>query len=115
LDGGLCGAPARYLIEPDSQRERDAAPEFGSKAFDVPLAAGSVISQWTAGGGGWGNPAERDPVAVAHDVEQSYVSREAAHEIYRVVLKADGQVDEGATALLRAQLKLRGQVREAAS
>ncbi len=112
LDGGLSGAPARFVIEPETQEERDAAPEFGSKAFDVRLASGSVISQWTAGGGGWGDPADRDPDAVATDVLEGYISRDAARETYLVELTPDGHVDADATRCLRDQRSERARVGE---
>jgi N-methylhydantoinase B/oxoprolinase/acetone carboxylase alpha subunit len=36
----------------------------------------------TPGGGGYGDPAKRDPVAVAEDVREGYVSKAAAHKHY---------------------------------
>ena len=58
----------------------------------------------TAGGGGYGDPLERDPKAVARDVRNDRVSREAAVADYGVILK-DGrfEVDDEATARLRAE------------
>lgn len=103
LDGGLPGAPAAFVINPDTDSERPAAPDFGSKAHDVGLAAGDVISQHTAGGGGWGDPVGRDPAAVAADVLEGYVSVDSAREVYLVVLHDDGSVDVDATRTLRAE------------
>ena len=61
-----------------------------------------------AGAGGWGDPLERDPVAVAQDVRNEIVSRQRALEDYGVVLQID-KVDENATKLKRAEIKrLRG-------
>jgi N-methylhydantoinase B len=53
------------------------------------------------GGGGIGEPAKRDPQAVAHDVTNGYVSREAARDIYKVVFNDDGSVNEASTAQAR--------------
>ena len=103
LDDGLAGATAAYVINPESADERPAAPEFGSKADDVLLRAGEVLSQATAGGGGWGDPARRDPELVAEDVRCGYVSAQAATEVYLVALHPDGGVDRGATDRLRAE------------
>ena len=36
----------------------------------------------TAGGGGWGDPRERDTAAIADDVAKGYVSEEAAQRDY---------------------------------
>ena len=89
------------MINPGAASERLAAPEFGSKAFDVPLGDGEVISQCTAGGGGWGDPAERDPDSVARDVRLGYVSAVAAKDTYLVVLDEMGQVRAEQTLALR--------------
>ena len=55
-----------------------------------------------AGGGGWGDPLRRDPEAVARDVRNELLSREAAERDYGVVLEPSGfSVDLGATDRLR--------------
>jgi N-methylhydantoinase B len=66
--------------------------------------ADSVASVRTAGGGGWGNPLERDPEKVRWDVIEGFVSAEAAKTEYGVILKADQTVDQPATAELRNRL-----------
>ena len=56
------------------------------------------ISIESAGGGGWGDPAERDPEAVRRDVLDELVSLDAARTIYQVVLSPDlAAVDYEAT------------------
>jgi N-methylhydantoinase B len=67
------------------------------------LPAGSSVTIMTAGGGGWGNPLERDPARVRMDVIEEYISRDDARETYGVVLNADNTLDEPATVKLRAQ------------
>ncbi|MFC3959138.1 hydantoinase B/oxoprolinase family protein [Halovivax cerinus] len=62
---------------------------------------GEVVSNRSGGGGGYGDPYERDPEAVREDVVDGYVSREAAREDYGVVVSADGELDRDATADLR--------------
>ncbi len=49
------------------------------------------------GGGGLGDPLKRDPQAVQRDVAMGYVSRDAARDLYKVMLDAKGSVDEAAT------------------
>ncbi|RCS22574.1 hydantoin utilization protein B [Phyllobacterium salinisoli] len=66
------------------------------------LQPGEVLEIRSAGGGGRGNPLERDVWRVARDVERGYVSVEAAERDYGVVIR-DGMVDEPATATLRSQ------------
>ena len=67
------------------------------------MAAGEVIYHRQAGGGGWGDPLERDPEAVARDVGNDKVSLAAARDQYGVVLDESLTVDREATAALRAQ------------
>jgi N-methylhydantoinase B len=74
---------------------------MASKITGVRLARGQRVRLETPGGGGWGDPARRDPALVARDVANGFVSPAAAREVYRVALAADGQVDAAATASLR--------------
>ena len=64
----------------------------------------------TTGGGGWGDPLEREPELVERDVIEGKVSPAAARDDYGVVLKAGGgenafTVDAQETVALRAKLK----------
>ncbi len=65
------------------------------------LQPGDVLEIRSAGGGGRGNPIEREVWRVAQDVARGYVSAEAAERDYGVVIK-DGVVDEAGTEKLRA-------------
>jgi N-methylhydantoinase B len=70
----------------------------------VPVKTGDVLVKHSSGGGGVGNPAERDPELVREDVENEFVSLENAKEIYRVVIEPDTlKVDHQATKALRAK------------
>ena len=55
------------------------------------------------GGGGFGNPLHRDPVNVARDVSNGFVSEKSAREDYGVALYANGEVNQNDTELLRSQ------------
>ncbi|MCK4768267.1 MAG: hypothetical protein KAS28_07750, partial [Desulfobacula sp.] len=56
----------------------------------------------SAGGGGYGNPFERDPKAVERDVQYGYVSHEKAKQDYGVIIEPDsGTLDLAATLQLR--------------
>jgi N-methylhydantoinase B len=63
----------------------------------------------TTGGGGWGDPLEREVELVQRDVIEGKVSLSAAREEYGVALRADGDdsfvVDEKTTAALREKLR----------
>ena len=56
------------------------------------------------GGGGFGNPKERDPERVAEDVADGLITREAAERDYGVALAPDGRVDQAATGRLRSKI-----------
>jgi len=55
-----------------------------------PVKAGSCLAMYQSGGGGYGDPKERPKELVRADVENGYVSRRAAKEIYGVSLDDDG-------------------------
>jgi len=64
-----------------------------------------VLELQAAGGGGWGDPLDRDPDLVLRDVRDGTVGRAAAKEIYGVVLGDDGRIlDAEGTRKLRATL-----------
>jgi N-methylhydantoinase B len=80
-----------------------------SKIDHVKVAAGDLLIADTWGGGGCGDPLERDPAQVLFDVEAGLVSVEGARR-YGVVI-AHGAVDAGATKALRQQMSTkRGKV-----
>ena len=71
----------------------------------------TVTRYQTNSGGGWGDPLAREPERVLRDVRNEYVSREAAADVYGVVV-VDGdpdtdpeamRVDEAATTALRQE------------
>lgn len=72
--GVLGGGPAalnRFAWQGDEGWEE---PPMASKVTDVKLRAGRRVRLETPGGGGWGDPAERDPDAAARDVRLGYVT-----------------------------------------
>ena len=54
------------------------------------VPAGSPVVVETGGGGGWGDPKERDPEQVRMDLRQGLITRQAAEREYGVVIKDDG-------------------------
>jgi N-methylhydantoinase B len=68
----------------------------------VDVKEGDILIKHSSGGGGVGNPAERDPEMVRIDVRNGLVSAAAAHEIYKVVIDPTTFViDQAATKKLR--------------
>jgi N-methylhydantoinase B len=98
LWGGKPGKIAETLIKgpADAEFRRSESPRYNGDA-------GSEILHRTAGGGGWGDPLERDPASVLVDVREGYISAQAALDEYGVVLSSDcSAVDVDATARVRA-------------
>jgi N-methylhydantoinase B len=66
---------------------------------------GDVFRHVLAGGGGWGDPLERDSLAVLRDVRNEILSPDRAKADYGVVVDtANWRVDAAATQRLRAQI-----------
>jgi N-methylhydantoinase B len=103
--GILGGRPAacseKWLVRKDGSRE--ALP---SKIDNVRVSSGDRVVFRTAGGGGWGDPLERDPVRTRNDVARKLMSATKAREEYGVVLTGDGLVvDHKATEELRVSMR----------
>jgi len=102
--GGAPGAPNEMVIRYGS----DDPFKVQHTADWVPIGAGERIKYDYGGGGGWGDPLDRDSQAVLDDVLDEYVSVEGAERDYGVVLSGSLAdltlaVDEDATTRLRAQ------------
>jgi N-methylhydantoinase B len=82
--GGMAGMPYQASL--------DGLPLPGLND-DVPVPRGSLLRLRTTGGGGWGDPFERDPELVRQDVVRGLVSEEAAERDYGVVVR-QGRVVE---------------------
>jgi N-methylhydantoinase B len=106
IAGGKPGAPNELKLRAGGPHERMVE----TTAFYVPHEPGESYEYRYGGGGGWGDPLERDPAKVLDDVLDEYVSVEAARRDYGVVLtgslaELDLTVDVGATERLRAELR----------
>jgi N-methylhydantoinase B len=98
VNGGAPAALNRFSWQTD---EGEKSPPMASKVTDVKVAKGRRVRLETPGGGGWGDPLDREPRRVARDVRFGYISPEAAADDYRVVLDSGGEVDAAATRVLR--------------
>ena len=90
---------------------KDGSEEWlPAKCEGVDVLEGDVLYFNTWGGGGWGDPLERDTAKVEHDCLRGLISSTGA-ERYGVIIQADGTVDEDATKDLRENMKkARGEV-----
>ena len=100
LDGGGDGAGNEVWLKLDGREVRDLP---NAKVLVQRLQAGDTFTLCSGGGGGFGDPRQRDPQAVAYDVAEGYVTAWEARTLYRVVLTADGGVDVAATQALRGR------------
>jgi len=81
IHGGREGAPNEaFVMKPDG------SAELLPRTTDYPIPPGLKIRLLTGGGGGYGNPLERDEDQVLQDVLDGYVSLQAAEEQYGVVI-----------------------------
>jgi len=94
LFGGKPGAKAQFLVD------KVQGNPFGL----TQLKPGDAVTIDAAGGGGYGNPLERDPEMLETDVREGYVSLEKAREYYGVVIDPKTfKVDMEATKKLRKE------------
>ncbi|MEP2101422.1 MAG: hydantoinase B/oxoprolinase family protein [Parasphingorhabdus sp.] len=99
VNGGEPGKRARKILE----KADGTSTIVANKVEEVTVAEGDQLHFITWGGGGWGNPLQRDPELVALEIRQGLVSIDGARE-YGVVITDDGSVDQSATDSLRADM-----------
>lgn len=99
VNGGEPGKRARKILE----KADGTSNIVGNKVEDVTVEEGDQLHFITWGGGGWGDPLERDPALVGKEITQGLVTPEGAKE-YGVIADDRGTVDEAATKALRAKM-----------
>lgn len=107
IDGGLPSVPHGVTLT-----RPDEAPRWLGAVFSgVSVRPGDAFSRPSAGGGGRGDPLERDPALVVEDVIDGYVTVEGAARDYGVVVRAndpdidDYVLDEAATTARRSEIR----------
>ncbi len=78
LFGGHPGTTAMYVLDPGTPKER----RLPSKTPYINLQQGTLVWLQSAGGGGYGDPAERDPKLIERDLRDGYVTPEHARRVY---------------------------------
>ncbi|MBS1879639.1 MAG: hydantoinase B/oxoprolinase family protein [Actinobacteria bacterium] len=116
LGSGELAMPLATLAEPLELASLGGELELlAAKQDEFELAPGDVVQYTWQGGGGYGDPLDRDPAAVAADVEAGLISATRASEVYGVVVgEAAAQIDER-RAHLRASRLAPGGVAPAAN
>ncbi|MBA4306192.1 MAG: 5-oxoprolinase [Sphingopyxis sp.] len=100
VNGGEPGKRARKVLE----KADGTAQIIGNKVEDVHVEEGDQLHFITWGGGGWGDPLDRDPALVGKEITQGLVTVEGA-KAYGVVAGSDGAVDHAATEALRTKMR----------
>ncbi|MEW9921274.1 hydantoinase B/oxoprolinase family protein [Marimonas sp. MJW-29] len=108
IEGGLPSMPHGLMIEHSDTGEEKW---LGSVFSNYKIKSGDRFTRPTAGGGGFGDPLERDPKAVLEDVIDEYVSVDRAEKDYGVVIEVvdadmlDYRIDAAATEKARAHIR----------
>ncbi len=102
IAGGTAGEPGGNLLKLPGEK---AFKWITGANIPVPLNSQAIVR--TGGGGGWGDPLARAAALVAADAAEGLISRQAARELYGVVLRANMSLDESATRRLRDRLRSR--------
>jgi N-methylhydantoinase B len=106
INGGLPGTPHGVTLTQDGESE-----QMGTVFSSVPIGEGDEFVRPSSGGGGFGDPMDRDPEAVLRDVEEEYVSIERAERDYGVVIETvdedlrEFEIDHDATADAREHIR----------
>lgn len=108
IEGGLPSMPHGLTIRRAGAEE---ATWLGSVFSDYPVHTGDEFARPTAGGGGFGDPLERDPQNVLEDVIDDYVSIRRASLDYGVVIREIDrdlcayEIDAAATEEVRSEIR----------
>ena len=94
--GGREAAPSAQQI-----RHRNGSIRPLPQYCDTWVEDGDTLISTACGGGGYGDPREREPEHVAADVREELITRDRAEMVYGVAVTADGHVDLAATKRLR--------------
>jgi len=100
VNGGEPGKRARKILE----KADGTSQIIGNKVEEVQVEEGDQLHFITWGGGGWGDPLERDPALVGKEIIQGLVTPDGA-KAYGVVANEQGVIDSAATEALRSKMR----------
>jgi N-methylhydantoinase B len=102
VNGGHSGRPGCILVNPGTPDEHQLKPLSDNNR----LRQGDLLRIMTPGGGGWGDPLQRDVASVQGDVLDGFVSLQSARDDYGVVLTPHTcEIDMAATHQLRQSMR----------
>ncbi|MEO6746994.1 MAG: hydantoinase B/oxoprolinase family protein [Caldimonas sp.] len=101
--GGESGECNRFVVIREGEVIEPS--DIPGKVGGFILKAGDIVRIESAGGGGWGDPLQRDPALVADDVRLGYLSIGHARARYGVEIRDDGRTDNDATRRTRIRLR----------
>lgn len=102
VHGGLCGAKTLPAVVNQGKTH----PQTIAKLDILSMRRGDTITLSSSGGGGYGDPCEREPTRVLEDVQFGFVSRSQARDTYGTVIgPGSDELDVAATASLRGRLR----------
>ena len=100
MAGGHTGENCHVILRPGTDQEQTTGMVYEA------MAPGEVLVNCSGGGGGWGNPLNRDPERVLNDVRNEYLSLTSAERDYGVVIDPNTlTVEAAATEALRNEKK----------
>lgn len=107
----LAHTPGTDPITSDFERTYQGEQIFEEGPYITrPHKTGDIFSHAYNGGGGFGDVLERDPIKTASDVENGFLTREAAERVFGIILKDDAegypQADVDATVARRAEMRM---------
>ncbi len=97
--GGQPGALNKFYY---SDGDDVAEPPMVSKMVGINLERGQRVRLESPGGGGYGDPLEREPEKVAEDVRLGYVTAQAAADHYKCSVSKEGALDQDQTNKMRS-------------
>ena len=86
LQGGVPGATNELIVCQDG---RTTVPEHISKGEGYELTPGDWVQVRTPGGGGYGDPRQRDPLLVRRDIDRGYITEGEAERWYPLASAAE--------------------------
>ncbi len=100
--GGLAGAPNRFLVRAgDTETTPGAIP---GKIANHPLRKDDIVISESSGGGGYGDPLDRELDMLDRDLREGYIGEAHAKKIYGAVFRG-GRIDRQATEAKRKELR----------